>query len=498
MSTQITKAKKELATRELARRSQQAFTTYTMPKNKDGSSQFFAGQFHKSYYSVLDEFVKGNIKKLMITVPPQHGKSEGSTRRLPARLIGKDNTLKIAITSYASTQARRFGRDVNRIIDSREYIALYPNTKLPKSKLHDLQSDAIRTSEEFEIIDNEGSATGGDVKLVGRGTAITGNPVDILVIDDLYKDASEGNSPTIRQNCIDWYNTTAESRLHNDSQQLIVFTRWHEEDLIGYLESKEEVRILKSLSEIDPSYDGWYKINYEAIKTGEPTELDPREKGEALWKERHNIDKLTKTKNRDHEYFECLNQGNPESKEGRLYSGFDTYTELPTHNGIYNYTDTADTGQDYLCSINYAKGQDGLLYVVDLIYTQEPMEVTEPATASLLDRWKVSKADIESNNGGRGFSRNVKTKCRGNTVVSWFHQSGNKESRIHTNKALVQEKMRFPHDWHIRFPEFFNHVTRYKKLFSANKHDDAADTLTGIVEKSQESGIMSFSTERLI
>ncbi len=466
---------------EQARRSQEQFTIYTMPKNKDGSSRFFAGQFHRSYYSVLDLFYKGLITKLMITVPPQHGKSEGSTRRLPARMIGQDSSLKIAIASYASTQARRFGRDINRIIDSREYMGLYNDVKLSKSKLHDVSSDAIRTSEEFEIIDNEGRATDGNIKLVGRNTSLTGNPVDKLIIDDLYKDAGEGNSPIIRQNCIDWYNTTAESRLHNDSQQLIVFTRWHEEDLIGYLESKEEVRTLSSLDEVDQDFKGWYKINYEAIKTGEPTELDPRAKGEALWPERHSVEKLEKTRARDPEIFECLYQGNPESREGQLYGPFKTYNTLPVHNGVYNYTDTADTGQDYLCSINYAKGQDGFAYVTDILYTQEPMEKTEQWTIDLLNKGQVSRADIESNNGGRSFARVVKEKVN-RTVIKWFHQSGNKESRIYSNSSMVQEKIIFPSDWSVRWPEFYNHVTRFKKMFKANKHDDATDTLTGIVE----------------
>jgi len=467
--------------KELARRTQLQFTKYTMPKNKDGSSRFFSGQFHEAYYSILDKFYEGEIKKLMITIPPQHGKSEGSTRRLPARLLGKDNSLKIAITSYASTQARRFGRDVTRIIDSPEYIGLYNDARLSKSKNHDLQSDAIRTSEEFEIIDKQGLATDGNVKLVGRETSLTGNTVDVLVIDDLYKNASEGNSPTIRQNCIDWYNTTAESRLHNDSQQLIVFTRWHEEDLIGYLESKEEVRILNSISEIDPEYDGWYKINYEAIKTGEPTDLDPRLPGEPLWPERHSLQKLLKTKARDIETFECLYQGNPESTEGYLYKGFNTYHSLPEHNGIYNYTDTADTGKDYLCSVNYAIGQDGFFYVVDILYTQEPMEFTEQWTIDLLNRHEVSRADIESNNGGRGFARVVQTGAV-HTVVEWFTQGGNKESRIFTNSAMLQEKLRFPSDWASRWPIFYKHLTRFKKLFKANDHDDAPDTLTGIIE----------------
>lgn len=469
--------------KELSRRTQFNFTKYTMPKKKDGTSKFHEGQFHKSYYSVLDYFVDGQIKKLIITVPPQHGKSEGSTRRLPARMIGNNSDLMIAIASYASTQARRFGRDINRIIDSKEYIEIYPDVKLSKSKLHNVQSEAIRTSEEFEIINNDGLATGGNIKLVGRKTALTGNPVDILVIDDLYKNAEEGNSPVIRNNCIEWYDSTAESRLHNDSQQLIVFTRWHEDDLIGYLEKKEEVKILKSLKDIDSNFKGWYKINYQAIKEDEPSELDPREKGQALWPERHSLEKLQATRKRNNEKFECMYQGNPESAEGFLYKSLQTYSSLPIPKKILNYTDTADTGQDYLCSINYIQGMDDNLYITDIVYTQEDMDKTKGYVISLLERGQVNTAMIESNNGGRLFASDIKEKLKGRSVVKWFHQSGNKESRIFSNSDMVQENILFPADWASRWPEFYGHVTRFKKVFKANAHDDAVDCLTGIIEQ---------------
>src|SRR5690606_15635043 len=108
-------------------------------------------------------------------------------------------------------------------------------------------------------------------------------------------------------------------RLHNDSQQLIVFTRWHEDDLIGRLEKHDKVIIINSLKDIedvDVDFDGWFKVNFEAIKTGEPTEIDKREKGQALYPKKHNIKKLIKERNTDPEKFECMNQGNPESKEG--------------------------------------------------------------------------------------------------------------------------------------------------------------------------------------
>jgi len=451
-----------------------------MGDDGDGGKRFKAGEFHKIYYKVLDLYAQGKIKKLMVSVPPQHGKSEGSTRRLPAFLFGHNPDLKIAITSFNTVFARKFNRDVQRIIDSQEYRDLFPKTTINGKNVVTV-NNYLRNADEFEIVDHLGFLKG-----VGRGGALTGTAVDNLIIDDIYKDDIEANSPIIRDNVTNWYDTVAESRLHNNSQQLIVFTRWHEDDLIGYLEKKDNVKTLKSLSDIEKGFDGWYKLNFQAIKEDEKTEIDPREKGEALWSERHNKKKLLKTRSRNNEKFECLYQGNPESSEGYLYDGFKIYNKLPRHNGMYNYTDTADTGQDYLCSINYAKGQDGYIYIIDILYTQESMEKTEQWTIDLLNKSGVSLADIESNNGGRSFARVVKEKVN-NTVVKWFHQSGNKESRIFSNSAAVQEKIIFPSDWSAKYPEFYRDVTRFKKMFKANKHDDAVDTLTGIIEKTTNS-----------
>jgi predicted phage terminase large subunit-like protein len=116
------------------------------------------------------------------------------------------------------------------------------------------------------------------------------------------------------------------------------------------------------------------------------------------------------------------------------------------------------------------------------------MEVTEPWVAGGFLKNKVSYSDIESNNGGRGFARKINEICnpiqgRINTQINWFHQSGNKESRIISNAATVKQRIVFPDDWHLRWPDFYNDVVRFKRNFKSNEHDDAADTLTGITEK---------------
>ena len=305
------------------------FTLATMPT-------FTRTEFFERYYSVLTAFALKRVKKLMVFMPPQHGKSEGSTRRLPAFILGKDPHNKLAVISYSATKARKFNREIQRVIDSPEYAKIFPQTKLNSSNVTSDAGSWLRNSDECEIV----GARGG-FKTVGVGGPLTGEPVDCLIMDDIYKDAKTAWSPVVRASIEDWYDTVAETRLHNDSQQLIVFTRWHELDLAG--------RLLKQQGEYsEANPNGWVVVTYPAIKIGKPTKNDPREEGEPLWPERHNLEKLQSVRSRNPHVFESLYQQNPKPLEGLMYENpFKTYDILPAtqKKKVKNYTDTADTGR---------------------------------------------------------------------------------------------------------------------------------------------------------
>lgn len=433
--------------------------------------------FHRTYYTILEAFARGRIKRLIVSVPPQHGKSVGATTLLPAYMLGLDPDMRIAIASYSGTLASKFNRRVQRILESREYAAIFPETTIKQGTR---PAGYIRTSDEVEIVGYKG-----ELISVGREGSLTGNRVDCFILDDLYKDAMEAQSPVIRDNCWEWYTSVVRTRMHNHSRELIVFTRWHEDDLIGVLGRTEPFRELRSLSDIDEAgADEWLVLNFEALKASPATEVDPRDEGEALWPEQHSRELLLSKRRLDPVRFEAMYQGHPSSKEGLLYGdGFRQYSLLPRDIvARSNYTDTADTGDDYLCSIDYVVDTDGVIYITDVVYSREPMEHTERLVASMLRREDVRQAYIESNNGGRGFARAVQ-RLVPTTRVEWFHQGANKEARILSNSATVLHTVRMPEDWCVRWPEFYAHLTTYKRLFRANRHDDAADALTGIVER---------------
>lgn len=440
--------------------------------------------FHRAYYRLLEAFAAGHIRRLIVCVPPQHGKSRGASVMLPAYLLGRDPDLRVALASYSFALAGRLGQEVQRLMAAGEYRSLFPATALkgggPKSAE---ERTARRTVQEFDCV-----GFSGGLRAVGRTGSLTGSRVDVMVSDDLYKDMLEANSPLVRERVWEWYNAVVRTRLHDGSRELVVCTRWHEDDLIGRLKRTERVVELRSWSQLEGlPPDAWVSVTFEALKSSPPCELDPRPEGEALWPGRHSAGWLTQRRCADPAVFEALFQGNPVVREGLLYGGFETYTALPK--GILrraNYTDTADTGTDRLCSVCYAVGDDGLFYVTDVVYTSEPMDVTEAAVSRMLADSGVTLALIESNNGGRGFGRAVERRLREAGVadcsVRLFHQAGNKESRILTYAPTVERLVRMPADWRVRWPEFAADVAGFRRLFRSNAHDDAPDALTGIVE----------------
>ena len=456
--------------RGLGERNLLSFTRHTLPS-------FAPAPFHLAYYEVLTRFAMGEIKKLMITMPPQHGKSEGATRRLPAFVLGQDPDKRIAIVSYNATKAHKFNRELQRIMDDDRYYELFPQTLLAGQASYQEQGrrsrNYARNSDECEIVGCQGS-----FKTIGVGGSLTGEPVDMLIMDDLYKDASSAWSPVIRQNVADWYDTVASTRLHNDSQQLMVFTRWHMEDLAGRLLEQEGV--------YDPieNPQGWLLVSFPAIQNRPPSEQDPRVEGEPLWPERHSLSKLLEIKGRSPTVFESLYQQNPQPSQGLMYEEFTCYTDLPSRSYSVAYIDAADSGADYLCALFYKEAEDGN-YITDVLYTKDPMEVTETTLTYMLQQHQVERCHIESNNGGNLFVSNLQQRSwdMGNRLTRFnpFHQNQNKTARIFAASASVQKLIKMPLDWKKRFPKFARDLTGYLRV-GTNAHDDAPDALTGSIE----------------
>lgn len=440
------------------------FTKWTFPN-------YEVSEHHRRYAKALDDFAQGKIKNLMVFMPPQHGKSELCSRRLPAKLLGDDPELRIALASYNHSFASKFNRDVQRIVDSNEYKEIYSETRLA-SKGFKGDGTWLRNSEEFEIVNHRGSFI-----TVGVGGGLTGRPVDIGIIDDPYKDAADAWSPTVRQNVQDWYDTVFKTRLHNDSQQLITLTRWHQEDLAGTILKREP--------------ENWKVVIFPAIKIGHPTEEDPREEGTALWESKHSIERLLAIKKQNSHVFESLYQQNPKPAEGLLFP-VDSLNRFKIEDIKYKNSDVtvaaidlADKGEDFYCML-IGSIIDKYVYIIDCIFTQEPIEKTEPLTISMLKKYNPRKCRIESNGAGEMYCRSLKRKCREEGIYVHFDSvftTTNKETRMLLSSGQIIENFYFRSDYayNSQYAKFMDNLTGYT-LQGKNEHDDAPDTATALMD----------------
>lgn len=277
MSVTPSAAAAELLRRRQARRSLADFTAYTMPS-------YEAAWHHRLLCQKLDAFAAGEIKRLMVFMPPRHGKSEAVSRRLPAYLLGRNPDAQLIACSYSSDLAGRMNRDVQRIIDSPQYARLFPETRLSgKNVRSDATGSFLRNSDLFEVVDRAGS-----YRAAGIGGGIVGMGFNFGIIDDYFKSRKEADSPTIRQSVIEWYDSAFYTRRAQDAGILICATRWHAEDLCGTL--------LHRAAE-DPKADQWEVLSLPAICVEERRHPeDPRKNGEALWPERFPVEELEKTR----------------------------------------------------------------------------------------------------------------------------------------------------------------------------------------------------------
>lgn len=423
----------------------------------------------------LQEFYESDDEVLVINEPPRHGKSR-TAGLFVEWVLGKNQNEKIMTGSYNETLSTMFSKNVRNSIQEEKadkykpvFSDVFPNVKIK-------QGDGAMNLWSLEGGYNNYLATS------PTGTA-TGFGCSLMIIDDLIKNAEEAYNENVKQKHWEWFTNTMLSRLEEGGKIIIIMTRWASDDLAG--------------KALDYYKEQGIKIRHISMKA-----LIDKEKKQMLCPEVLSYRSyINKVKAMGEDIASANYQQEPIDLKGRLYSSFKTYTDIPRDsNGnplftkIKAYVDTADEGSDYLCVIIYGV-YNKEAYVLDVLYTKEPMEVTETITAKMLYENEVNVADIESNNGGKGFARSVerilKEKFGSNkTRIKWFHQSKNKVARILSNATWVMDHIYYPVNWRDRWQEYYKAMTTYQRE-GKNKHDDAPDATTGIAEKINTSSGMS-------
>lgn len=419
--------------------------------------------------NAFQDFVQSDDEVMVVNEPPRHGKSR-TAGLLVEWVLGNDQSQKIMTGSYNETLSTMFSKNVrNDIMEEKAdqirivFSDIFPNVRIKRG-------DGAMNLWSLEGGYNNYLATS------PTGTA-TGFGASLLIIDDLIKNAEEANNELTKEKHWSWFTDTMLSRLEEGGKIIIIMTRWASDDLAG-----------RALDHFKESGARIRHISMKALQDDGTMLCD-----EVLSRKSYEA----KIKAMGADIASANYQQEPIDLKGRLYTSFKTYSgELPQFKEIRNYTDTADTGDDYLCSIDYGVTFASEAYILEVLYTKEPMEVTEPATAGILKKDMVNVADIESNNGGRGFARNVERILQqelhsNHTIVRWFSQNKNKQARIYSNSSWVMQHIYYPEDWRNRWPEYYDAMVKYQRE-GTNKHDDAPDATTGIAEKIGAGSAFSF------
>lgn len=412
----------------------------------------------------LQEFYQSDDEVLVISLPPRHGKSR-TAGLFVEWVLGKNKTEKIMTGSYNETLSTMFSKNVRNSIQ-----------EIKADKYKPIYSDVF-SNVKIKLGDgamNLWSLEGGynNYLATSPGGTATGFGCSLMIIDDLIKNAEESYNETVKEKHWDWFTNTMLSRLEENGKIIIIMTRWASDDLAGralehYREEGKKVRNI-CMSALKP--DG--TMLCDEVLSHKSCDSKKRAMGLDIWSANY--------------------QQEPIDIKGRLYTNFKTYKQIPVDDrgqqvftAIQSYTDTADEGSDYLCHLVYGI-YNNEAYILDVVYTQAPMELTEMQVARSLYENKVNEANVESNNGGRGFARAVMRILRetfnsNKTAVNWLHQSANKNARILSNATWIMNHVYYPINWKDRWAEYYEAMTKYQRA-GKNKHDDAPDATTGIAE----------------
>jgi predicted phage terminase large subunit-like protein len=251
---------------EYARRKLLPFSAYVNPL-------YMPNWHHKVVAEELDAVLDGRTKRLMLFMPPQHGKTELASRNLVPLALGKNPDLQVVFGTYNAERAKEVSGNVQDIMTSPEYRRLFPGTRLANSK-----DEEVKNALRFEIVGRRGTYTA-----AGVGQGITGKSMMLGIIDDPIKGRAEAESEAERKHVKDWYRADFSTRQMGDQAAIVVIqTRWHTDDLSGWL-----LQLSKDLPDVQP----WRVVSLPAI-CEQLTPGDPRALGEALWPQRFSLNWL--------------------------------------------------------------------------------------------------------------------------------------------------------------------------------------------------------------
>ena len=446
----------------VARASLYCFTLYTKPA-------YAMGWVHEELCRELDAFLAAVLAKksprLMIAMPPRHGKSELASKRFPAYCFGCRPDLAVIGASYGADLSSRINRDIQRIMEETSYKELFPDTRLAGKNARPADGGAcLRTSDLFEIVDRSGC-----YRSSGVGGGITGMGMDIGIIDDPIKDRAAADSPTVRQAVWDWYTSTFYTRLAPGGGILLIQTRWHTDDLAGRLLEAERAG----------EGDAWRVVNCPALAEADEPH---RRAGEALHPERYSTEQLARIKaalgTRD---WEALYQQRPTPDGGAVFRKewlrYYTSADLPGHFDrlLISWDMAFKDGETADFVVGQVWGKTGArCYLLDQARGRMGFTATLEAFRNLAAKWPGALEKlVEDKANGPAVIDSLRIRVPGIIAVQ---PEGSKIARAHAVTPLFEAgnvfiPARGGTDWAAEYEAEL-------LQFPASAHDDQVDATT--------------------
>lgn len=441
------------------------FVTLTMPTpdNADDPdiSQYDAQRFHRVMAAALEEVEKGKIKRLIISLPPRHGKTELASKRFIAWYAGRNPGRSIIFGTYNDKFSEDVGRAVRDILQHPATAQVFPEFQL---KQDSLAANRLQTVE------------GGVLAFVGRGGTTTGRGADLFVIDDPVKDSQEANSPTIRDACWTWFNRVASTRLMTQEGAIvIIMTRWHQDDIVG--------RIIDPMNDYYDADEAaqWHIIDLPAL--AREGDVLKRRENEALWPSRFGVEFFEGIKRRDPRGFSALYQGKPSPEGGTFFKAdhIKLYRkkDLPTDLRRYCASDHAVSmkqGSDRTCLLTVGIDDDDDIWVIDTIWRTMTADHAVDNMITMMREhhplhWWAERSHISKSIGPFLRKRMLETK----TFCSIIEVTpiADKQTRAQSIQGrMAMHKVHFPENapwWPLARDEILK--------FPHDQHDDFVDAL---------------------
>jgi predicted phage terminase large subunit-like protein len=462
---QYNAARRILSVRQ-ARESLIEFSRLTLPDPEDPDnpeqSRYKPVKHHKVIAAALEEVEQGRIQRLIITMPPRHGKSELASRRFPAWFLGRDPYRQMIFATYNADFAQDFGRNVRETMRNPAFSQIFPGCRMRQGSQ---SSERIETEE------------GGMAVFVGTGGSLTGRGADLLIIDDPIKDREEADSKNSRDKMWAWFTEVAMTRLMPGGRVVIIMTRWHEDDLIGRL-----------IDPTNPFYTREEAANWKVLalpalaKDNDPMGRKP---GDALWPERYPRDVLLQTQRLLGRGFSALYQGDPAPDDGEFFKKeyirtYNSVSELPRNLRIYAASDHAvslDQERDATVLMPFGLDEDNNVWILpDVWWRRMSTDKVVDAMVNMIKMrkpifWWAEKGHITKSIGP--FLRKRMAEEHAHCAVVEVTPAKDKMTRAQSILGrMAMGKVYFP-----KFARWWQEAEAEMLKFPAAKHDDFVDAL---------------------